>query len=220
MDTDNKTQGDNISNSDKTTMHNAGVDVAADVDEFIDIDSTKPLKEDSDLKDLGLTFVEEANKEDLSLLSEKMREAEKQKIAAVEKKEDTQEKTKDKTAQISHSDSLEPGQSADDLEKEFKKTVGTSSVSSLPGAGSLGDKISSLQSMLTKIKEKLGFKKTEVKEELENLKKVKEDISKDIENIKELEESEQKIESELKKIEKIREEISGIEKEVEEELKA
>ncbi|MDQ5952901.1 MAG: hypothetical protein QG551_129 [Patescibacteria group bacterium] len=102
-----------------------------------------------------------------------------------------------------------------DLEKEFSNTVGgvSSSKTSVSTAS-----VSSLNTLLSKIKDKLGMKKREVKSELENLKKIKEEITEDIQNIKELEESEKKIESQLGKIESINNEINQIEEEVKGEL--
>lgn len=198
MDNDDKKVDENISGTDKTTMHNAGVDVSEDPKEIVDIDSSPVAKDDVELKSTGITFVDDKpktpdiNKEDLSSLAEKAKK-----------------------------DAEKALETTDDLEKEFQKTIGDSPASPEPvKKESLGDQISGLTAMLGKIRERLGFKKAEVKEDLENLKKVKEDISKDIENIKELEESEDKIEDQLKKVEKIQEEISSIEDEVEKELKS
>ncbi|MDQ5901752.1 MAG: hypothetical protein QG580_467 [Patescibacteria group bacterium] len=193
MDTDNKNQND-ITSTEKDTLHNAGVDFPANTSpilkdeeekqEVVDIDNgASSLNE---LADMGIDFVKEEKREDVSNL-------------------------KPETA--SPAPAYFPG--GKDLENEFKNTVGN--IAS-PEKDSFGQKISSLQVMLNKIKEKLGFKKAEVKQEIENLKKAKEEIAKDIENIKELEESEQKIQEELKKVESIKEKITDIEKEVEKEL--
>jgi hypothetical protein len=190
MDTDNK---NDITSTEKDTMHDAGVDlpinnntqqVKEETEEFVDIDSGASASM-NDLTDMGINFVKEN---------------------VVDTDKDVMESKKMDTSM--------PG--GKDLENEFKSTIGGSS--SAAEKDSFGDKISSLQLLLGKIKEKLGFKKAEVKEEIENLKKAKEEIAKDIENIKELEESEQKIQEELKKVESIKEKITDIEKEVEKEL--
>jgi len=209
MDTDNKTTTDesNITGGEKDTLHNAGVDLSPSEDkkteDFIDIDNAPAMGDDVDLKKIGLNFVEKENKEDLSLLKEKM--------------DKSAEATLKKTVSEPVVAKPETDTNISELEKEFNQTVGKANI---PAKNeSLNEKIFSLQSMLSKIQEKLGFKKTEVKQELDNLKKVKEDIAKDIENIKELENSKGKIESQLSKVEELKGEISSIEKEVEEELK-
>lgn len=232
MDTDNKTvDANNITGGEKDTLHNAGVDLSSadeKVEEFIDIDKA-PAANDPDLKEIGLEFSSKENKEDLSLLKEQMdkkalAENTPTPSASVFKDEQPKPKSEEKPVEestFSPKKKLEPQKTEtdiSDLEKEFNQTVGKSS--SPAKNESLNEKILSLQSMLSKIVEKLGFKKTEVKEELDNLKKVKEDIAKDIENIKELEESKQKIESQLNKVDAIKGEISNIEKEVEEELRS
>lgn len=213
MDTDNKTTDNKITGGEKDTLHNAGVDLSSGdnkTEEFIDIDSAPVSGDDADLKKIGLEFAPQGSKEDLSLLKEQM------------DKKSTPVKEEALESVAPATDPIKPlpnkvETNISDLEKEFNQTVGHSS--SPTKNESLNEKILSLQSMLSKIVEKLGFKKTEVKEELDNLKKVKEDIAKDIENIKELEESKQKIESQLNKVDAIKGEISNIEKEVEEELK-
>ncbi len=214
MDTDNKTVDDNkITGGEKDTLHNAGVDLAPTeekkTENFIDIDNAPAMGDDPDLKKIGLNFIEKENKEDLSLLKEKMDQGSlgisKPAPVPIVPVSNTPVKTQVDT-------------NISDLEKEFNQTVGQSSVSAKNE--SLNEKIFSLKSMLSKIQEKLGLKKTEVKGELDNLKKVKEDIAKDIENIKELESSKGKIESQLSKVEDLKGEISNIEKEVEEELKS
>ncbi len=80
-------------------------------------------------------------------------------------------------------------------------------------------KVTSLGTLLAKIQEKLGLKKTSVREELGSLKKMKDAIGKDIEEIKELESSEQKIKEEIGKIESIRKEVEDIEEKLGEDLK-
>lgn len=215
MDTDNKTttEENNITGGEKDTLHNAGVDLAPTeekkTEDFIDIDNAPAMGDDADLKKIGLNFVEKENKEDLSLLKEKMDKG-------------TGEMVKPIAVPIMPAPASSAKPQVDtnisELEKEFNQTVGQASV---PAKNeSLNEKIFSLQSMLSKIQEKLGLKKTEVKGELDNLKKVKEDIAKDIENIKELESSKGKIESQLSKVEDLKGEISTIEKEVEQELKS
>jgi len=214
MDTDDKNQNNLITKEEDSTLHNAGVDMSfkdaqSGDDSFIDIDKATVSNDDEDLNKVGLNFVEpknseietqNINREDLSSLSESML------------------KTKPPEAPAKTD-------SVFDLEKEFNQAVGdVSPIITEPKIPekkeeNLNEKVSGLQKMLDKIKEKLGIKKTEVRQELESLKKVKNNIEKDIENIKELEESEKKIESELSKVNEIKNEITEIEKEVESELK-
>lgn len=106
---------------------------------------------------------------------------------------------------------------AADLEEEFKSELSTANNSN-ETEKAIFDKGLSMKKLLSKIREKLGLKKTKVKSELDSLKKMKDGISKDISEIKELEESEKKIETEIKKIDTIKEEMETIEKEVSEEL--
>lgn len=190
MDTDKNNQtNDSLTGSDANTMHNAGVDIAGEEETFVDIDSTKPKADDADLKSVGLQFVDS-----------KTLEKEEPKVAPVVM-ENTATPLEEKIAGA-------------DLEKEFSNTVGPMPAKSNVNTAS----VSSLNTLLSKIKEKLGVKKREVKGELENLKKIKEEITEDIENIKELEESEKKIEGQLSKIESINNEINQIEEEVKGEL--
>ncbi len=226
MDTDNKkVDENNITGGEKDTLHNAGVDLAStpEKEDFIDIDSAPKVGEDPDLKEIGLEFTNNENKEDLSSLKEKM---DKQKAANSKPsvfsepnlpKKPVESTTKEPVNSPTTKAKIEEDADINDLEKEFNQTVG--GISTQIKNESLNEKILTLQQMLVKIKEKLGFQKKEVKEELENLKKVKEDIAEDIKNIKELEESEEKIEDQLDKVNSMKEEISSIEKEVEEELK-
>lgn len=206
MDKNNQTNTD-ISGGEKDALHDAGVDVAtsgASSDGFVDIDAA--TSDESGAGDVGITFVAPTeNKEDLSSLAEKKRkqEAPKQESVPADKKASPKIQ--------------EDSSTTNDLEQEFHKTVGDATPST--PTESFSDRIFNLESLLTKIKEKLGFKKSEVRQELESLKKMKEDIAKDIENIKELEDSEHKIEDQLDKIEVLKKEISGIEHEVEDELK-
>jgi len=236
MDTDNKTTDvNNITGGEKDTLHNAGVDLSssdAKEEEFIDIDKAPGLN-DPELKKIGLEFSSpKENKEDLSLLKEQMDKKNKMSQVIPPPAKEPKPSLEIKSTSINNLTEVEPTETPfdptpkekamdtniSDLEKEFNQTVGQNFAPTKNE--SLNDKVSSLQSMLSKIQEKLGFKKTEVKEELENLKKVKEDISKDIKNIKELEESRGKIESQLSKVESIKADITSIEKEVEEELKS
>ncbi len=224
MDTDEIKPEENISGTDKTTMHNAGVDVTEEPQEFVDIDSSIPTKDDAELKKVGLTFVDQKptiNTDDLSSLAEKkMNEMKEAKENETKKEEEAKVEPKI-TMQKEAVKETQPVNTTDDLEREFKQTISSDSSSAIVSKKkSLNDQIVGLTTMLDKIKDKLGLKKSEVKSDLENLKKVKEDISREIENIKELEESEDKIEDQLKKVEKIQEEISSIETEVEEELKS
>ncbi len=263
MNTDNKMDEKKITTEEQNTSHNAGVDLnltsddkttKEPEDDFIDIDKAPVAKDDADLKNIGINFVD---KSDLNILKEEMdkkAEAEKkaqelkeksgEKIEQVKPETPTQkipeavkEVQKESSSVIQEQkipevkiektpEPVSPKQVKEevldqdseifDLEREFNQTVG--SVGAVSKASSLNDDIFSLKLMLNKIKNKLGIKKTEVKEELGNLKKVKDDIAKDIENIKELEESEDKIEGQIKKIESIKGDITNIEKEVEQEL--
>jgi chromosome segregation ATPase len=237
MNTDNKTGDENqITSGENSTLHNAGVDVASSADEnlipkeeFVDIDNAPIIGQDEDLKKLGVEVAPTQNKEDLSLLKEQMdkKEFAGSSVASVFKDEQNikpiveaskQETPAPKPEVLKKPEPEKSESEISDLENEFNKTVGQRPSSS--EKGNLNEKITSLEAMLIKIKEKLGFKKKEVKEELESLKKVKEDIEEDIANIKELEESKQKIEEKLGKVEAISGEISEIEKEVKEELKS
>lgn len=199
----NTKKGDEISinENDKSTLHDAGIDVGAGAfeslaskekgavpaDTFVDIDGQNTVAPDKDLETTGLKFVD-ANypKEDLSKLAE----------------------ARDKAAAQA---------SGRDLEDEFKSEL--SSVKTEPKKTETAVSGSSLNGLLAKIQEKLGLKKKKVKEELGNLKKMKEGISSDISDIKTLEESERKIASELEKMDLIKEEVEAIEREVGEELK-
>ncbi len=239
MDTDNKKTDENeITSGETNTLHNAGVDLSSTVDEkaipkeeFVDIDNAPIIGQDEDLKKLGVEVTPIQNKEDLSLLKEQMDKKELAKnapVASVFKDEQNikpvveapkQEIQTPKVEDLKKPELEKSESEISDLENEFNKTVGQTSTA-ISNKGSLNEKITSLEVMLIKIKEKLGFKKKEVKEELESLKKVKEDIEQDIASIKELEESKEKIEEQLGKVEAISGEISEIEKEVKEELKS
>lgn len=106
------------------------------------------------------------------------------------------------------------------LEAEFKAEFPDFKGSLKPESeNAVMGKVSSLSALLTKIQEKLGFKKTSVREELGSLKKMKDAIGKDIEEIKKLESSEQKIKEEIGKIESIRKEVEDIEEKLGEDLK-
>lgn len=203
-----------LGEGDKGVLHNAGVDVstlppepddenAKEEEVIIDIDSGVNVAEDQDLKKTGIKFVEDnkkINKEDLSSLAE-------EKI----KKEEVKDVPKPQ-APINKSESNVSA----DLEAEFKSEL--SSVSSNDISKEISQRTGTLSSLLSKIQEKLGIKKTKVKEELASLKKMKDGISQDISDIKELEESEEKIKTEIEKADNIKEEIQEIEKEVKEEL--
>jgi hypothetical protein len=235
MEPDDKTQtsgSQNLTGEENNTLHNAGVDLeigSGEQSDVVDIDNIGAS--DPDLKDVGISFTKEENKEDLSLLKEKMDKERESKDVATPASDnpifqdipkvspEPAEVTAEKKEKIAPQKPAKTEANTEDLEKEFNQTVGVSSGATTKDL-SLNEKVFSMQSMLAKIKEKLSFKKAEVKEELDRLKKVKEDIAKDIANIKELEESEQKIEAELKKVEDIKNEIGNIEKEVEEELKS
>lgn len=183
-----------INEADKTTLHDAGVDVKglAPAEEpapaVVDIDGGAPTEEaaDSDLQKTGIKFVESApRKEDLSALAEQ----------------------RDQMA----------ASTARDLEDEFKSEL--SGIAPKPVAKPTTERAGSLKSLLDQIREKLGLKKKKVKDELDTLKKMKEGISADIADIKELEESEGKIEAGLQKMDSLAGEMEAIEKEVGEELK-
>ena len=195
-----KGDGNSINDSDKNTLHDAGIDVAGmpstspenEIKEetIVDIDGGAPVPNDPDVEKTGIRFFDEnkpsatkVNKEDLSTLAEAKMKAE----------------------------------GASDLEAAFRSEL--SGNESEDRTSAVIEKSGSLSALLSKIQEKLGMKKSKVKTELTNLKKMKEGISSDIADIKELEESEGKITAELKKIDTLKEEMDAIEKEVAEELK-
>lgn len=186
-----------INDSDKSTLHDAGVDVsglavsapAEDKKEvYVDMDGSVPEQNDEDLKKTGIKFVEPApiNKEDLSALAEQQSRA---------------------------------GQKAKDLEEEFRSELSGAPKAVPVSEKAVVEKMGSMSELLSKISEKLGLKKKKVGTELQNLKKMKEGIQADIEDIKELEESEEKIKAQLQKMDTIKSEIEAIEQEVKEELK-
>ncbi len=183
-----------INDTDKQTLHGAGVDVSdtplrSEEDEtskeeaVVDIDSATPAVADSDVVSTGIRFIKSetpVNKEDLSSLAE----------ASMKK-------------------------SSKDLEEEFRSELGeTKPVSKKTSQKEILGKSESLSELLTRIEAKLTNKKTEVKSELDSLKKMKDTISKDITEIKDLEASEEKIKAEIEKIESIREEVEDIEEEL------
>ncbi len=190
-----KTSDDNaINDSDKTTLHDAGIDVSGlsvvksvgnKKDSLVDVDGSVPGENDEDLKNTGIKFVEESrvNKEDLSALAEAK------------------------------------SQNAKDLEEEFRSELSGALKSSPVSEKSVVEKGTTMAGLLSKISEKLGLKKKKVSAELQSLKKMKEGIQSDIEDIKELEESEEKIKAQLEKMDTFKSEIEAIEKEVDEELK-
>ncbi len=195
-----------INDTDKTTLHDAGIDVgsgafasmattdkpvpAANPEGLIDIDGQNAASiADKDLEKTGLKFVDtNFVKEDLSKLAEEKRAAA---LAA----------------------------SGRDLEDEFKSELSNTKPEVKKSEGVVSSGASSLGGLLSKIREKLGLKKSKVKDELGNLKKMKEGISADITDIKALEESERKIQAELEKMDLIKEEVDAIEREVGDELK-
>jgi chromosome segregation ATPase len=104
--------------------------------------------------------------------------------------------------------------SAEDLEKEFESELGETKIKAPLNEDAVLKKSETLAELLARIEKKLNTKKTSVKEELSNLKKMKDTISHDIGEIKDLEASEQKIKEEMKKIDSIREEVESIEEEL------
>lgn len=113
---------------------------------------------------------------------------------------------------------VEPG--SKELEAEFNSEFPDFKGSLKPeNEEAVMGKVTSLGTLLSKIQQKLGLKKSSVKQELGSLKKMKDAIGKDIEEIKELESSEQKIKEEIGKIESIRKEVEDIEVKLEEDLK-
>ena len=190
-----KTSDENsINDSDKSTLHDAGVDVSGlsavkssddKKDSLVDMDDSVPGVNDEDLKKTGIKFVEEKpmNKEDLSALAE------------------------------------EKSWNAKDLEEEFRSQLSSASKPASVSEKAVVEKAGSMAGLLSKITEKLGLKKKKVSAELQSLKKMKEGIQADIEDIKELEESEEKIKAQLQKVDAFKSEIEAIEKEVGEELK-
>jgi CRISPR/Cas system CMR-associated protein Cmr5 small subunit len=104
--------------------------------------------------------------------------------------------------------------SSKDLEAEFRSELSDAPKSSVSDQKTVLAKSESLSELLARIEEKLGHKKTAVKEELSSLKKMKDTIEKDITEIKDLEASEDKIKSEIEKIDSIRREVETIEEEL------
>ena len=192
-----KTGDDNsINQSDKTTLHGAGVDLSDTPvepegipEKIVDMDVAVPDEEDPDLKKSGVKFVSEETPKPI--------------VSAP-----TENKTKNENLNTK------------DLEAEFRSELADFK-GPLKTGGEIGvmEKSGSLKAMLAKIQEKLGLKKKTVKSELESLKKMKDAITKDINEIKELEQSEGKINEELGKIEEIKKEVEEIEKDVAEDLK-
>lgn len=203
MPTTKKGEDNSINDNDKTTLHDAGVDVAGlgiapevkDVPATdaptINLDDSISDPESPDVKKTGIHFVSDTpavNKEDLSALAE-------EKMRMVE------------------------GNSKD-LEAEFRSELSSLKASSKSSSEKdMSDRSASLGSLLSKIQEKLGLKKKNVKDELSSLKKMKDSISKDISDIKNLEDSEGKIRAEIDKIESITKEVDAIEEEFGQELK-
>lgn len=108
--------------------------------------------------------------------------------------------------------------SAEDLEKEFESELGETKTKEPFNEDVVLKKSETLAELLARIEKKLNIKKTSVKEELSNLKKMKDTISHDINEIKDLEASETKIKAEMEKIDSIREEVETIEKEFNEKV--
>ena len=108
--------------------------------------------------------------------------------------------------------------SAEDLEKEFESELGETKAKAPFNEDAVLKKSETLAELLARIEKKLNTKKTSVKEELSNLKKMKDTISHDIGEIKDLEASEAKIKEEMEKIDSIREEVETIEKEFNEKV--
>ncbi len=199
-----------INDSDKQTLSGAGIDVsntpleseeneAAGVtgEKIIDIDGTTPASGDADVEKTGIKFVKEESK--------------------------VNPDTKDFGVRVNKEDlsSLAESRlkaSAEDLEKEFESELGETKTKEPFNEDVVLKKSETLAELLARIEKKLNIKKTSVKEELSNLKKMKDTISHDINEIKDLEASETKIKAEMEKIDSIREEVETIEKEFNEKV--
>lgn len=202
-----------INDSDKQTLSGVGIDVSdvplrSEDDEnsgvgeekVVDIDGSTPSPEDADVAGTGIHFVKEEpkiNKEDLSSLAE------------------SRMKSSPSTNSFLP---IGARASADDLEKEFKSELGENKTKEVFNEDTVLKKSETLSELLERIEKKLNTKKSTVKEELSNLKKMKDTIGHDIEEIKDLEASEAKIKEEIEKIESIKEEVEDIEKEFNEKL--
>jgi DNA repair exonuclease SbcCD ATPase subunit len=189
-----------INDKDKDTLHTAGVDIAnnssteetliedkdSTEEKIIDIDGAVPPANDIDLKDSGIHFVEE----------------------------ETPKINKEDLSSLAEENHREKETISEDLEEEFRSELADiKSTNTDVNEKTVLAKAESLSELLSRIEEKLGHKKTEVKKELSSLKKMKDEITKDITEIKEMEASEEKIKNELNKIETIKKEVEAIEEE-------
>lgn len=187
----NNDTGNTIKDSDKSTLHSAGVDLSStpvepegQEEKMVDIDGTTPAEGDADLAKSGLKFVEE------------------------------------KAPPKPNAENGKDRVSTADLEAEFRSELEEFRGPLKPDRDfGVFEKTGSLRTLLVKVQEKLGIKKKSVKSELESLKKMKDSITKDITEIKELEQSEAKINEELGKIESIKKEVEDIEHDLSDNLK-
>lgn len=187
-----------INDSDKKTLAGAGVDVSdvplkseeeentgpIEEEKIIDIDGTVPEGSDADIVNSGIQFVKVA--------------------PAAPQNHD-----------LSSLAEARMKEGAKELEEEFRSELSPvkAPVKQTSQKEVLG-KSESLSELLARIEDKLGHKKSEVKEELMSLKKMKDTIEKDITEIKDLEASEEKIKKEIEKIDSIRAEVETIEEEL------
>lgn len=200
-----------INDSDKKTLSGVGIDVSdrplrseedeatgvGDLSEqagekIVDIDGTTPSSNDVDVEKTGIKFVKE--------------ESEVNPGRAIGKED------------LSSLAESRMKASAEDLEKEFESELGETKIKAPLNEDAVLKKSETLAELLARIEKKLNTKKTSVKEELSNLKKMKDTISHDIGEIKDLEASEAKIKAEMEKIDSIREEVESIEKEFNEKV--
>ncbi len=103
MNTDNKLDDNNTTGGVQNTPSNTGVDLTATItdasatkepeDDFIDIDKAPVAKDDADLKNIGINFVD---KSDLNILKEEMDK----KAEAEKKAQELKEKSGEKIEQV------------------------------------------------------------------------------------------------------------------------
>jgi hypothetical protein len=179
-----------INDADKKTLANAGVDVSptplrSEEDEEKIIDIDESTPASSDMKDTGITFV------------------------------GTDTPNKEDLSALAEAKMRAADVASKDLEDEFRSELGDVTSPATPVTKeSVHAQAETLSELLERIHKKLNAKKTTVKGELSDLKKMKDSISKDIGEIKELEASEGKIKEEIEKIETITHEVEEIEQQL------
>lgn len=184
-----------INDSDKKTLSGAGIDV-----------SDTPLRSEED----EATAVEEEKIIDIDGTTPVSGDADVEKTGIKFVKEEPKVNKEDLSSLAENRMKA----SAEDLEKEFESELSETKAKESFDEDTVLKKSETLAELLARIEKKLNTKKTSVKEELTNLKKMKDTISHDISEIKDLEASEAKIKAEIEKIDLIREEVENIEEEL------